>query len=261
MGLIDCHCHLSDPRLAGEVQAILARAQAAGVERFILAGFDAPDWKRQFEICMAHPGVFPVFGIHPWAAAALRLEDTVSVVEEWLATLEIVVPVGLGEMGLDRSDRCPASTLPAQMAVFRGQLAVAKQIGLPVVLHIVKAHGLALETLQEVGLSEAGGLVHSFSGSAEMARAYEGLGLHLSFSASILRHDSKKTAAAVRAVSTDRLLIETDSPDQHLPGNTRGEPADLPEVLKRVAELRGVASATLGPQCTANAEALFRLPG
>jgi TatD DNase family protein len=210
---------------------------------------------------MAHEGLYPTFGIHPWVAAKMVGDEPMEVVAELVATMQRIVPIAIGELGLDRSKRCPKESLPAQVACFRGQLAVAKQVGLPVVLHIVRAHGMALEILKEIGLSVAGGFLHSFSGSAEMAREYQRLGLHISFSAALLRAQGTRLEDAVRAVSANRLLIETDAPDQGPDGRSHGEPADLVAVRDAVAKIRGESPETVGRRSATNAAALFDLLG
>ena len=256
--LVDVHCHLSREPLLSNVENALARARDAGVGKFVMAGYDAPDWKNQFVLAMRHPDVYPVFGIHPWVAATMTTEqELMDAMMELVATMERVVPIAIGETGLDRGGRCPKETFPAQLACFRGQLAVAKQVGLPLVLHIVQAHGIALEILREIGLSEAGGLVHGFSGSPEVARAYQELGLHISFSTSIVRRPSAKISDAIRSVQEERILVETDGPDQSPDGESYGEPAHLREVVAELARIRGSTPEAMGQLCTANAEALF----
>jgi TatD DNase family protein len=257
--LIDTHCHLSKEPLLSDVVAALERGREAGVERVVMAGYDPADWKEQFVLAMSHPQVYPVFGIHPWVAAAMTTEDELmNAMMELVATMDRVVPLAIGETGLDRSQRCPKETHPAQLACFRGQLAIAKQVGLPLVLHVVQAHGLALETMKEVGLSKAGGVVHGFTGSAEVAAEYQKLGLYLSFSPTIIRHPSDKFERTVRAVSADRLLVESDGPDQSPAGASYGEPAHVVAVVEELARIRGVSKDEMGTTCTANAETLFR---
>jgi TatD DNase family protein len=259
MVLVDTHCHLSKEPLLSDVAGALERGREAGVERVVMAGYDPADWKEQFVLAMSHPQVYPVFGIHPWVAARMTTEDELmNAMMELVATMERVVPLAIGETGLDRSPRCPKETHPAQLACFRGQLAIAKQVGLPLVLHIVQAHGLALETLKEVGLSEAGGVVHGFTGSAEVAAEYQKLGLYLSFSPTLIRHASEKLERTVRAVSIDRILVESDGPDQFPDGASHGEPAHVVAVLEELARIRGVSTDDVAAACTANAETLFR---
>ena len=257
--LVDTHCHLSREPLLTNIDEVLNRARKAGVGRIVMAGYDPADWKNQFVLAMSHPDIYPVFGIHPWVAASMTTEEELmKAIMELVATMERIVPLAIGETGLDRSGRCPKETFPAQLACFRGQLAVAKQVGLPLILHIVQAHGIALDTLREVGLSEAAGVVHGYSGSTEMAREYQKLGLYISFSSMILRRPSAKLEGTIRSVASDRILAETDGPDQH-PGNEDfGEPAHLLEVIAELARIRGVSAEEMAELCNANAEALFR---
>jgi len=257
--LVDTHCHLSREPLLSQADEVLKRAREAGVGRIVMAGYDPADWKTQFVLAMSHPDVYPVFGIHPWVAAKMTTEEELmNAIMELAATMERIVPLAIGEAGLDRSGRCPKETFPAQLACFRGQLAIAKQVGLPLVLHVVKAHGIALETIKEVGLSEATGVVHGFTGSAEVAREYQKLGLFISFSSFVVRNPSAKLEEAIRAVSTDRILVETDGPDQTPGDEGFGEPAHLTVVIEELARIRGVSVQEMGDTCNANAETLFR---
>ena len=168
----------------------------------------------------------------------------------------------IGETGLDRSRFCKAETLPRQEHAFRAQLALARALNLPVILHILGAHGRALELLASDGLPAAGGMVHSYSGSAEMVAQYEELGLYVSFSASVTRPNAARVLKAVRAVSADRLLVETDCPDQ--PPSSRDSKRNLPEwlvdVVQVVANARGESMDAVAKSTMNNAGRLFNVP-
>jgi TatD DNase family protein len=204
--------------------------------------------------------------VHPWVVARAgdeEMERMVRALEEMLAGAR-VRPVALGEMGLDRSPRLPADGLGRQERALRAQLAMARALDLPVVLHVLRAHEAALAVLRSDGLPARGGVVHSFSGSAELARAYLKLGLHLSFAGPITYENARKTREAARAVPAERLLVETDAPDQtpraRKPG--RNEPAFLAEIVEALAHARGEDPAALARSTADNARRLFGLaPG
>jgi TatD DNase family protein len=172
-----------------------------------------------------------------------------------------VAPVGLGELGLDRGRRVAPDSLPRQQRAFRAQLAMARDHDLPAVLHLVRCHGAALEILQCDGLPSAGGMVHAFSGSAETARAYAALGLHVSFSTAIARPQSRRLRAACQAVPIELLLVETDSPDQAPTpsGHGHNEPANLELAIAAVALARGEDAVAIAAVTAQNARRLFRL--
>jgi TatD DNase family protein len=147
-----------------------------------------------------------------------------------------------------------------QVAVLRGHLRLARLLGLPVMLHCLRAHDALLALLAEEPLP-AGGVLHSFSGSAEQARAYARFGLHFAFAGPITYERARKPLAAARAVPREKLLLETDAPDQTpRPRRGRNEPAHLPLVAAAIAGAMGATVEEVDALTTANARALFRLP-
>ncbi|CAE7545566.1 tatD, partial [Symbiodinium pilosum] len=226
------------------------------------------------ELAQAFPDfVAPQFGVHPWWAMSHRAND------EWVEKLRSLLTnnagAGVGECGLDGA-RKKDIPMDLQLKVLRPQLELAKELQRPVSLHCVAAHGAMLETLKSAfGEKHAPGIVlHSYCGSPEMVPAFAKLNCFFSFSASILHIG--KHAGALRAVPEDRLLIETDSPDQ-LPkklrspedpdkehvrtdadGDLLNEPAWLPLILHGASEIREVPVADLGALTAANARRVFR---
>lgn len=261
-GWIDAHCHLADPRLAPSLEAVAARARAAGVTGWIQGGVGPDDWDRQLEVRRTlGPGCVPVFGLHPWWVAAADDEA----LDRALGALKTRLPEakGVGELGLDLLPRHAAS-LGRQTRAFRAQLGLAKEAGLPLVLHVVRAHPEALAELEAQGPFPKGGLVHSFSaGPAEAAR-YLALGLTLSVGGSVTRDNSGRLKKTVASVAPDRLVVETDAPDQtpSLPGLERhalNEPAVLPRLADVIAAHRGVTRDALLTQSADNLKRLFSL--
>lgn len=264
--VIDAHCHLDLPPLSDDVDAALARAHALGVSDFVVAGVDEAGWARQAALAARHPSVHVCYGLHPWAVADMDDAHLSAGIDALMETLEAsgegdAQPVALGELGLDRGPRVAKDSLPRQRRAFRVQLAIARERELPVVLHLVRSHGLALEILKADGLPEAGGMVHAYGGSVESARAYVGLGLHLSFSTAICRPQARRLRKACAAVPAERLLVETDAPDQSPQADGQGvnEPANLPQAIRALAEARGTTPDAIAALTRANAERLFGL--
>ncbi len=260
--LVDAHCHLSSPRLHAPVAEALAQARAAGVTDVVMAGVDAACWQAQRTLAARWPGVYPVYGLHPWVAAEAAGAELAGA----LATIEAMArqqprPVAIGETGLDGSTPARRATLGAQQESLRAHLRLARRLGLPVVLHLVRAHDRALRVLKDEGVPPAGGVVHSFSGGAELARRYLDLGLHISLCGGVTRPHARKLRAAAAAVPDDRLLVETDSPDQapHPHRGAPNRPAWLPLVIAAVAEARGATGEEIGALTAANARRLFGL--
>ena len=262
-GLVDAHCHLDSERLGAPVDAVVAEARAAGVETFVLAGVAPDEWQAQRALVARYPGVmFPVFGLHPQLVAELAPEA----VADGLAALERELagdapPVAVGETGLDGFTPHRRDSIALQEEAFRQHLRLADRFDRPVVLHLLKATGRALAVLREVGVPAAGGIVHSFGGAPEVALEYVRMGLHVSFCGTLTFPQSRRLVAAAAALPLDRVLIETDTPDQ-TPHPHRAEvnrPALLPLVLRALAEARGAPLEAIAGATAANARRVFRL--
>jgi TatD DNase family protein len=168
--------------------------------------------------------------------------------------------VAVGECGLDGASVAAGASLERQVRVLGAHLALARKYRLPAVLHCLKLHDPLLALLREEPLP-AGGALHSYSGGAEQVRAYLALGLHFSFAGPVTYEGARRPIAAVQAVPPDRLLLETDAPDQTpRPHRGRNEPAFLPEIAAAVALATGRTVAEVDALTTGNARALFRLP-
>jgi TatD DNase family protein len=149
------------------------------------------------------------------------------------------------------------ATLERQVAVLRGHLRLAHKHALPVMLHCLRAHDALLGLLAEEPLP-AGGVLHSYSGSADQVRAYAAFGLHFSFAGPLTYERARKPVLAARAVPRDRLLIETDAPDQTpRPHRGRNEPAFLAEIAAALAMALGTIAAEVDALTTENARRLF----
>jgi len=250
--LVDAHCHL-EPRDFPDVDAVLARAAAAGVVQAVVIGqFHGPgDWGVALQVARAHPAVVATLGVHPHEAARAREEDLVELAQ--LAARPEVVAVG--EAGLDYYyDRSPR---PVQARVFGRQAALAKSLGKPLVVHVRDAHTDCAALLAAEAVPH--GVIHCFTGDVAAARRYLDLGFHLSLSGVVTYKKTEGLAEAVRFAPLERLLVETDSP-YLAPVPYRGkknEPAYVVETARRVAELKGLALETLAEATTANAARLF----
>lgn len=234
MRLFDVHAHIQDQRLDAVRDAVMLRAHDQGVAHVLSCGVHESDWGKLSAISRQFGGLCPAYGLHPWFV------DTRS--EHWLHYLETLISktgVSVGEIGLDRMirDRSDAD----QRDVFIAQLRLARKYQVPVSMHCRKAWRMMVDILEAEGGLPYGGVVHAYSGSADMVKAFESLGACISFAGSVTKPENKKVAAAVKAVSEDRLMIETDAPDILPVGANRSlnEPSFLPLILAAVADLRG----------------------
>ncbi len=189
-----------------------------------------------------------MLGLHPWRVASAPVDWARRLREAALAHR-----VGIGECGLDfaiQGDR----TL--QEEALRVQLRLAREVDRPIALHCVRAWGRMLAILCEEGLPRAGGLIHAYSGSAAMAVIFQDLGLHLSFSGGIARPGNRKAAAVLPVVRADRLLLESDAPDQGI-GDGLNEPARITSVIRAIGSLRPESESSLAELAYANGTRLF----
>lgn len=252
MKRFDVCCHLGHEAFARDREAVLARARAAGVSLIHEPGFGpASTAPRE-----AREGVVSGAGLHPWwvsACAEAALDDA-------LLRLDTRGAVSIGEIGLDRAPRF-AHAIDRQERAFRAQLALARRAELPVLLHVVQAHGRALEILRETAPAWRG-LVHGFTGAKEVAERYVALGLYVSFGPAITRANARRAREAAAAVPETHLLVESDAPDQAPAGVARrGEPADLVAVTSALAALRGAREEEIARVTYENACGVFGLRG
>lgn len=259
--LFDAHCHLDVAAFDGDRDAVVARARAAGVGQLVIPAIYPRDWEKLAATAARYEGAHFCLGIHPQVLPELGRAE----VDEALARLERTAralgPVALGETGFDRGVADAGVPFERQAEVFDAHVEIARTLDLPVVLHILGAHGEALERLAKHGPLRAGGVVHSMSGAAELVDAYVALDLHLSFAGSVTRPGAKKPKKAVARVPDHRLLVETDAPDQTPTGapSDRNEPSYLPRIVRAVAEARGESESRIAELTTRNARAVYRL--
>lgn len=252
--LIDSHSHIDVHEFAEDRATVLARARAAGVGVQIVPAIAASGWGALRELCAGEKGLHPAYGLHPMYLAEHREQD-LSDLPRWLAGDDCVA---LGECGLDFHVEGLDAGL--QRHYFVRQLELARDAGLPVVIHARRAVDEVIATLRRVRVP-AGGVVHSFPGSAEQAQQLYRLGFCLGIGGPLTYERANRLRALVRDMPLEFLLLETDSPDQPLSGHRgeRNEPAYLVEVLATVAALRGVDESVIAQATTDNARRLFRL--
>jgi TatD DNase family protein len=249
--VIDAHAHLTDPRFQDDVDAVMERARRAGIARVLTAGEDVSSSEAAIRLAERHADVRVAVGVHPhragsWDdASARRLRE--------LARDERVVAIG--EIGIDLSGR--SAPADAQDIAFREQLALAADLGLPVVLHVRDAGVKVRAVLAE--RAPMRGMVHCYSEGAAELPAWLALGLHISFAGTITYPTSAALRAAGAAVPAERLLAETDAP-YLAPQNVRGrrnEPLYVAATHAKLAHERGEDLGDVTVRIAANAKALF----
>lgn len=272
--LIDSHCHLEpgdfrSPEGEDERPAVLARAAAAGVCQMIVVGSGQglAEADNSVALARAHGHLFATVGVHPHDACAVisarpPKQGGPAGEELWAAVCALAREervVGVGETGLDF--HYDHSTPDEQRALMRRTLALSREVGKPVSLHVREAHEEARRLVREAG-DLPGGVVHCFTGDADDARAWVELGFHVSLSGIVTFKSAAAIQEAARQLPPERLLLETDCPylaPVPLRGK-RNEPANIVHTAAFVARLRGVATEELAASSAAATRALFGLP-
>jgi TatD DNase family protein len=250
--VIDAHAHLTDRRFAADVADVLERARKAGIERVLTAAQDVASSEAALELAAHHNELRVAVGVHPHRAASWGPDALDRLIE--LAHDPRVVAIG--EIGMDFSGRSAAPD--AQEAAFRGQLALAALLDLPVVIHVRDAGDRVREILDE-GAGELRGMIHCFSEGPDELPTWLRLGLHISFAGTLTYPGSDRLRAAAALVPADRLLAETDAP-YLAPQNARGrrnEPLYVAATHAALARERGVDIGDLAAEIAQNAKTLF----
>jgi TatD DNase family protein len=260
--LYDAHNHLQDPRLKAHLPAIMSALQSEPLARMVVNGSCEEDWPDVLELARQFPQVLPSFGYHPWSVK----ERT----PRWQAELKRfldAVPSVIGEIGLDKWIK--DFDWPAQEEVFVWQLRLAAKRNLPVSIHCLKAWGPLLEILRREARPACGFLLHSYGGAAELIPELVKLGAYFSLPGYFAHERKARQRETFLRVPLDRLLIETDAPDQLLPeernhfpifdegGKPLNHPANLRAVYEFAAELLELPLEKLAAQVEANFLRLF----
>ncbi len=251
--LVDSHAHLTDGKFAGDLDAVVERAQAAGVVRIVTLGTDVAESRAAIELAERYSIVFAAVGIHPEAVREAAPDD-LQVIRELAAHPRVVA---IGEIGLDYYwDRESAGL---QQEWFERQLELAADLGLPVAIHDRDAHDQIMGTLEARRREGLRGVLHAFSGDEPMARRALDLGFFISLAGPVTFLNARQAPALVASLPLEGLLVETDSPylAPHPLRGRRNEPANVTRVAGRVAEIKELAVQQVAARTTENARRLF----
>ena len=254
--LFDTHAHLNDATLAADREQVIERAHNEyNVSRIVNVGYNRETIPTCLELAETYDFIYAAVGWHPHDAKQMRDEDLDWI--EQLATHNKVVAIG--EMGLDYyRDNSPRNI---QADVFRKQIAVAKKVKLPIIIHDRDAHADVVRILREEQAQDVGGVMHCFGGDWEIAKQCLELGFYIGFDGPITFKKADDVREVARKVPFDRLLIETDCP-YLAPVPKRGkrnESGYLAYIAEKMAEIRRVDIDQLAAQTTENACRLFNI--
>jgi TatD DNase family protein len=249
--VIDAHAHLTDGRIAADLDDVIERATDAGVTRIVTCGEDVASSERAVALAHRYPSVHATVGVHPHRAPAADREALVQI-RELAADVRVVA---VGEIGIDLSGR--SAPVADQERAFVAQLQLAAELGLPVCIHVRDAGDRARELVDRV--TGVRGYVHCYSEGPGAVDEWVRRGFLISFAGTVTFPGSAALRAAAAVVPADRLLIETDAPylaPQPQRGR-RNEPAFVSSTYAEVARIRGTAVDRLAALVRENAASLF----
>lgn len=258
--MIDSHCHLADAAFAADLEAVVERARAEGLERVlvVLEAGNANEASQAGSLATIWTDVRFAIGVHPHQAHQFAEDPAAAASAVRAQTAATAGARAVGEIGLDyHYDYSPRDV---QNAVFRSQLRLARELDRPVVIHTREADADTIAALHEEGGSAIRGVLHCFTGTQELAAAALDLGFYISVAGIVTFPKAEALRQVVRSIPIDRLLVETDSPFlAPVPfRGKRNEPAYVSRVVAAVADVHGMDAAEVARRTTANFHSLFR---
>lgn len=251
--LVDSHCHLDFPELRGDLAGVLERMRENGVTHALTISTTLETFPAVREVARAHPNVWCSAGVHPDE----RRDGREVTFDELVAMAEDPEVVAIGETGLDYY-RVEGDT-EWQRERFRTHIRAARACAKPLVIHTRSSAEDTIRLMREEGAAEAGGVMHCFTETWDVAEAAMALGFHISFSGIVTFKNAKDLKEVARRVPLERMLVETDSP-YLAPVPHRGQqnqPAFVKHVAEEIAALRGITLAEVAAATTRNFFRLF----
>ncbi len=248
MILTDTHVHLNSPELFPIIEQIIQSANAVGVERFFVIGYDFESSQKAIEIASKYPQVYAVVGVHP--TEILKSKP----IDELLPHPKVV---GIGEIGLDYYwDSVPRDV---QKKEFERQIKLAYEYSLPIIIHMRDATADTLEVLRDNKQYLTKGIMHCYGGSVENTADFIDLGFYISLGGPVTFVNAKTPKEVAKIVPANRLLIETDSPylAPHPHRGKQNSSVYLPLIASAIANLRGTTVEEIAELTTANSKDLF----
>lgn len=253
--IFDSHTHLNAEQFNDDIPETIERAKELGVTKMAVVGFDTPTIEKSLQLSHDYSNIYSIIGWHPTEAGSY----TKNIEKKLQEQLTMPKVVALGEIGLDYYWMEDPKEVQAE--VFRRQIAIAKEMNLPISIHTREALADTYQILKEEDIRDIGGIMHSFSGDFEWAKRFLDLGMHISFSGVVTFKKAQDVQEAATHVPLDRLLVETDAP-YLAPVPYRGkrnEPGYTRYTVEKIAELRNFPIEEVALQTWKNAHRLFRI--
>lgn len=252
---VDTHLHLDEDAFSGDVDAVIARAQLCGVEHFVNIAYRQGRWASAALLKKTYPMISIAAGLHP--GHSNEFDHTTIVGLD--ATITQLSAVAVGEIGFDFFR--PGFDIALQERSFRAQIELARSLGLPIIIHQRSAEDDCVRVLREAA-SDLPVVLHSFDGSWTLGRLGIDRGYYFGIGGLMTRGTAHQVREVLAEVPADRILLETDAP--YLTPNgvkiKRNEPANIPFIAQRLAELRDVSLTEIARATTENARRVFNLP-
>ena len=251
---VDTHCHLNSDALFVKMDQVLQEARAVGVELIIVPGFDLDTSKKAIAISHQYDGVYAAVGFHPTEIKNYG-EDEYNWLEEAAKDPKVVA---IGEIGLDY--HWDTTTKEEQANSFIKQMEIAKRVGKPVIIHSRDANQDTFDLISKYH-GEAGGVMHSYAGSGEMALLYNKMGFFISLGGPVTFTNAKEPKRVAEMVSLDFLLTETDSPylAPHPYRGTENSPRYIPLIAGKIASIKGIDVDDFKKRVRVNVHKLFKI--
>ncbi len=263
---IDTHCHLDAAEFDADRDAVRAAARAAGVGHIVIPAVHRAHWREVIALAHRHGDSYAL-GIHPLYTPNAQ-EGDIAVLRELLVEVqEDPHLVAVGEIGLDFF--VPGLDAERQIWFYEQQIQLAREFGLPVILHVRKSSDRLLKTLRAKPV--VGGIAHAFNGSLQQAQAFIDLGFKLGFGGAVTYDRALKLRELAATLPLESIVMETDAPDipphwlyttaeARAAGQPQGRnsPAELPRIAQEVAQLRGISADALAQATSNNARAVLR---
>lgn len=253
--IFDSHTHLNAEQFKEDIPETIQHAKELGVTEMAVVGFDQQTIHKSLELSQQYAEIQSIIGWHPTEAGSY----TPAIEKQLQEQLRLPKIVALGEIGLDYY--WMEDPKDVQERVFRRQIAIAKEMNLPISIHTREAMEDTYKILKEEDIRDIGGIMHSFSGDSEWMKKFLDLGMHISLSGVVTFKKALEVQDVARQVPLESLLVETDAP-YLAPVPYRGkrnEPGYTRYVVEKIAELRELPFEEIAKQTTKNAHRLFRL--
>lgn len=255
MKLVDVHCHLNSSHFRDNLDSIIDDATHAGIVAMITNAITPDGWEESTLLTERFESVYCAPGIHPWYIN----EKDISRIQD-LPSFITAKTVAIGETGLDKKIDSPGFGL--QQSVFEDQVTMARELNLPLIIHCRGAYSELIQSFKRTGISDAGGVIHSYSGNVEAAKQLIPYGMSFSMGGAVTHRNSTKKAKVLEYIYPHYLVLETDSPD--IPPVEKRDsinvPANIRYTLTAVSEILEIAEDEIARTTTINAAKKFGLP-